>query len=600
MRVGKETVLMAEERVQRRLAAILAADVVGYSRLVEADEEGTVARLKSLQTELIHPMIAKDGGRVVKVMGDGVLVEFGSAVDAVRNALAIQTELESRNADLQRAERIEFRVGINVGDVIIDGDDIQGDGVNIAARLEGLCEAGQVFVSRAVRDQVEGKLAAAFDDLGEQTVKNMARPVRVYRARAQREGDAEPNGSPGALPLPDKPSIAVLPFDNMSGDPEQEYFSDGITEDIITALSRVRLFFVIARNSTFQYKGASPDIRQVGSDLGVRYVLEGSVRKAGERIRITAQLIDGATGNHLWAERYDRDLADVFAVQDEITQTVVGAIAPAMETAELRRAHAKQPEDMRAWDYLLRGREQYSRGTRESVVEAIALLKRSIEIDPNFAPAYAALGMSYGRSLTLAYLDDLDKAGEKGIEAAEKAIELDRSDAEAHTALGFLRWARGEIDDAISILQTAVALNPNSVSANAALGLALGSSERAEEGIQYLRIAMRLSPRDSDLGIIMGRMGFTCFNARRYEEAVEWANRSIRETKGQIWLPICEGLAALGHLGRSDEAHAMLTRLTDIRPDASIALVRRTRPFSSPAVADHFLDGLRKAGLPEG
>jgi adenylate cyclase len=327
-------------------------------------------------------------------------------------------------------------------------------------------------------------------------------------------------------------------------------------------------------------------------------VLEGSVRKAGERIRITAQLIDGTTGNHLWAERYDRELADVFAVQDEITQTVVGAIAPAMETAELRRAHSKQPEDMRAWDFTLRGREQYYRGTSESVVEAIALSKRSIEIDAEFAPGYTALALAYGRTHAFAYLDDLDEAGKKGIEAAEKAIDLDKSDAEAHTALGFIRWTRGEIDEAISVLQTAVELNPNLTSANAALGLAFGSSERAEEGIPYLRTAMRLSPRDPDIGIIMGRMAFTCVNARRYEEAAEWANRSIRESKGRLWLPISDGLAALGHLGRDAEAQQLLMQLTQLRPDASIALVKKTRPFSSPAVADHFLDGLRKAGLP--
>ena len=318
---------MAEERVQRRLAAILAADVVGYSRLMEADEAGTRARVRSLHSELIDPRIAADGGRIVKTTGDGILVEFGSAVDAVQNALAIQSAMAGRNTELPEEQRLVFRVGINLGDVIIEEDDIHGDGVNVAARLEGLCEPGEVYVSGTVRDHVEGKLAAAFDDLGEQTLKNISKPIHVYRVSAGSGETAVASDEPvGAPSLPDRPSIAVLPFENMSGDSEQDYFADGIAEDIITALSRFRWFFVIARNSSFTYKGRNVDVRQVGRELGTRYVLEGSVRKGGNRLRITTQLIEAITGNHLWAEKYDGALEDVFDLQDQITEGVVGAV----------------------------------------------------------------------------------------------------------------------------------------------------------------------------------------------------------------------------------------------------------------------------------
>lgn len=346
---------MAKERVQRRLAAILAADVVGYSRLIEANEEGTRTRLRRLHAELIDPRIEADGGRIVKMTGDGVLAEFPSAIDAVRNALAIQTDLCLCNAELPENYRIAFRVGINVGDVIVEEDDIHGDGVNIAARLESICEPGEVYVSGTVREHVEGKLAITFDDLGNKKLKNITRPVAVFRARPRSDDHAPPLQTAAPLPPSDKPSIAVLPFENLSGDPDQDYFSDGISEDIITGLSRVRTFLVIARNSTFSYKGKSSDIRQVARALGVRYVLEGSVRKAGNRVRITAQLIDATSGAHIWADRYDREMEDIFAVQDEITQTVIGAIQPELSRAEQRRALMKPPESLGAWELYSKG-----------------------------------------------------------------------------------------------------------------------------------------------------------------------------------------------------------------------------------------------------
>ena len=369
---------MAEQRVQRRLAAILAADVVGYSRLVELDEAGTIARLKSLQTELIQPMVVEDGGRVVKVMGDGVLVEFGSAVDAVRNALAIQTEMGRRNADLAEADRIEFRVGVNVGDVIIDGDDIQGDGVNIAARLEALAEPGGICISGTAYDQIAGKIEAAFDDLGPQTVKNITRPIRVLRVRPKSQSDPVTDVSAPVPGFQGRPAIAVLALQNLSGDPEQEYFADSIAEDILTRLAMWRWMPVIARNSSFAYKGRSLDVRRIGRELGARYVLEGSVRKAGGRVRITGQLIDAESGHHVWADRYDRELKDIFAVQDEITDAIIAALEPAVGEAEMQRIRLKPPASLDAWELHQRGMWHFTRTTKQDYAIARDSFGRAI------------------------------------------------------------------------------------------------------------------------------------------------------------------------------------------------------------------------------
>ncbi len=365
---------MAEPRAERRLAAILAADVAGYSRLMGADEEGTLAALKAHRRELVDPTIAEHRGRIVKTTGDGLLAEFASVVDAVRCAVAIQEGMAERDAAVPEDRRIAFRIGVNLGDIIIDEDDIYGDGVNVAARLEGLAEPGGICIGRAARDQVRDRLDLDLEDIGEQAVKNIARPVRVFRVKLPAP-EAE---APAALALPDKPSIAVLAFANMSGDPEQEYFADGIAEDIITALSRFRWFFVIARNSSFTYKGQAVDVKQVARELGVQYVLEGSVRKAGNRVRITAQLIDALTGRHVWAERYDRDLTDIFAVQDEITETIAGAVAPSFVSAEARRAERKRPEDLDAWDLALKGNWHLAQSGRENVAAAVSLFEAAI------------------------------------------------------------------------------------------------------------------------------------------------------------------------------------------------------------------------------
>ena len=382
---------MPPERIERKLAAILAADVVGYSRLMGADEEGTLERLKAHRRELVDPEITRHRGRVVKTTGDGILIEFASVVDAVRCAIEVQRGMVARNSDVPDEKRIEFRAGINLGDIIIDGDDIHGDGVNIAARLEGIAEPGGIFISESSYQQVRDKLAIEFEDMGEQQLKNIARPVRVYRVPI---GGIEPKERP-VLALPDKPSIAVLPFQNLSADPEQEYFADGMVEDIITALSRFKSLFVIARNSSFTYKGKTVDIKQVGRDLGVRYVLEGSVRKAGGRVRITGQLIDCETGAHLWADRFDGSPEDIFDLQDQVTEKVAGVLVPKVEQAEIARAKRKASSNLDAYDCYLRGLAFSQPVTREGDNEALSLFYRAIELDPDFAVAYGRAAWIY-------------------------------------------------------------------------------------------------------------------------------------------------------------------------------------------------------------
>ncbi len=414
---------MEPTRIDRKLTAILSADVKGYSRLMGEDEVATIRTLTAYR-ELMASLIQQHRGRVVDTPGDNLLAEFASVVSAVQCAVEIQRELNTRNAELPEVRKMEFRIGINLGDVIVEGERIYGDGVNIAARVEGLADGGGICISGKVHDEIKGKVALGYEYLGEQEVKNIAEPVRVYRINLDK-----PDTKPPELPI--KPSIAVLPFKNLSGDPEQEYFSDGITEDIITALSRIRQFFVIAANSTFAYKGTSPDVRQVSKELGARYILEGSVRKSANRVRISAQLIDGTTGNHVWAERYDRDLEDVFAVQDEITQTVVGSIEPELLKSELHRARIKPPENLHARDCYYRGMWHLNRRTKEDLTEARRLFERATELDPNFGPAYVGIVTTYRQQRTSGYTK---RNSESAFRAARKAVELDDEDSSAHLA----------------------------------------------------------------------------------------------------------------------------------------------------------------------
>ena len=438
----------------RRLSAILAADVAGYSRLMGVDEEGTLAELKAIRHELSDPKVKEHRGRIVKTTGDGLLIEFASVVDAVRCAVEVQRAMAERNADVPADRRIELRMGINLGDIIKDGRDIYGDGVNVAARLEGLAEPGGICVSRVVRDQVRDKLGFTFEDMGEQQVKNIARPVRVHRIRLFEEGrfpavhPADQATAP-ALAMPDKPSVAVLPFTNMSGDPEQEFLADGIAEDVITALSRYPSLFVIARNSCFTYKGRAVDLKQVGRDLGVRYVLEGSVRKAGNRIRVTAQLVEAESGKHVWAERYDRDLADIFAVQDEVTGAVTVAVAPAIDDAERQRAMRRVPESLDVWAAYQRGLWHLSKAATDDDDIAQDLFQQAIDLDPTFAGSYSALALVQLQSAALYQKLDPSEAQRSAETLARRAVALDGADAQARSCLGWALQARGELEGAL-------------------------------------------------------------------------------------------------------------------------------------------------------
>ena len=583
--------------MERRLAAILAADVVGYSRLIRADEEGTIKALKALRADLIDPKIAEHNGRIVKLMGDGMLAEFASVVDAVRAAVETQVAVAEHNAGLPEDKRIEFRVGINLGDVVIDGDDIHGDGVNVAARLEGLAEPGGIRVSGKVYEEVRDRTDLMFEDLGEQEVKNIDRPVHVWRW----VGGTSPREDGTAarpLPLPDKPSIAVLPFENMSGDPEQEYFSDGISEDIITGLSALRWLFVIARNSSFTYKGRAVDVKDVARDLGVRYVLEGSVRKAGERVRITAQLIEATTGNHVWAHRYDRLLDDIFDLQDEITQTIVGAMEPEMAVAERERVVRETPNNLDAWDRYQRGLWHHYRFTKEDNAEAQALFRQAIEVDPSLSRAYAGLAHAGYWDVMFGFTDKPEETLEWADEAGRKALTLDDKDPVAHWALGRVRTLRGDLDRAIAEFDSAIHINPSYAHAYYGLSFAQTLAGMTDEALENNNTAIRLSPQDPSLWTFYGGRTVTLIARREFEDAVTWAQKSVRQAHAGAWAHAVLA-SALALAGETDAARTAIEELRRVQADFSEDLIRRILLFRDPAHLDLFLDGLRRAGLPE-
>ena len=591
---------MAEERAQRRLAAILAADVVGYSRLMGSDEVGTLARLNSLRKELFYPSISEYGGRVVKTTGDGTLIEFPSAVDAVQHAVEVQTAIGPWHGDTPANQRIELRMGINVGDIIVEADDIYGDGVNVAARLEGLAEPGGICISGTVFDQVKGKLDLSFVDLGPQDVKNIIEPVRVYQwstGKPTTVGETQPDAKPLA---PGKPSIAVLPFQNMSGDPEQEYFSDGITEDIITALSRVRQFFVIARNTTFTYKSQAVDVQAVARDLGVRYVLEGSVRKAGNRVRITAQLIDGETSNHIWADKYDRDLEDIFAVQDEITQTVVGAIGPELSRAEQQRVRMKPPESLDAWDIYQRGLWHVWHFTKEDNEEAQRLFTQAIHLDPSFCAAHVHLAYAHYQSNSAGLTGEPEVSAHACLSAAQAAISCDNHDPLAHWALGGAWLMNYDAASAIDSLQHAIRLNPSLSWAHLWLGQALAFSGNPEEALPSVDTAMRLSPSDPLVWAMMLIKAAAYGIMEEFEEAERWVRRSSHQPNTGPQTKLFQ-LAILGHLGRSSEAKLIKEELQKNFPELLTTKVRMRHALIGgyQPVRDLVEQGLRKAGLPE-
>ena len=590
---------MAEDRVDRRLAAIFAADIAGYSRLMASDEEGTLRQLKAHRKQLIDPKITEHRGRIVKTTGDGALVEFVSVVDAVRCAVDIQRGMSQRNTDVPADRRIQFRIGINVGDIIIDGDDIFGDGVNVAARLEALADPGGILVSSIVHDHVRDKLSFGFEDMGEHTVKNIARPISVHRVSlteatpptAVKSATASAKTEPSTVT---RPSIAVLPFANMSGDPEQEYFADGISEEIITGLSRLRWLFVIARNSSFTYKGKAVDIKRVARELGVRYVLEGSVRKGGNRVRITAQLIDAATGNHIWADRYDGELTDVFALQDEITRKAVAAIEPSLLEAEGVRSQHRAPEDLDAWDMVMRANSQFWRLTKSDSEAAIAMLRRAVQRHPDYAPAHSMLAFALLVSRQVGWISIEPEVNEPAAFAAH-AVELDDRDPWAHLALGYVAFTRRRTDEAVDEFQHALDLNPNFAAAHGFLGHALVLDGRSDQAIAHSEQAIRMSPHDPQNALFNVGLAAAHYLAGRYNEAIVYGRKAMQQRFG-----LTNGhriyIASLAQAGQIDEARAALAKLQELQPGHSIAWIERNIPYT-PGPMAKFLEGMRKAGL---
>ncbi len=592
---------MPLDQIKRKLAAVLSADVKGYSRLMGEDEEWTLRTLNTYK-RLIRNLVGEHRGRVVGGAGDSILAEFTSVVDAVQCAVEIQQVLRAKNAVLPEIRRMEFRIGINLGDVIEEDDSIYGDGVNVAARLEGLAEPGGICISGSAYEQIENKLPLRYGYLGEHEVKNIAKPVRVYKAQIEPEvGASRPpvevnSKEKKAFSLPDKPSIAVLPFANMSGDPEQEYFSDGITEDIITSLSRFRWFFVIARNSTFTYKRKTVDVKTVAEDLGVRYILEGSVRKAGSRVRITAQLIDAATSLHVWAERYDRELKDIFAVQDEITENIVTSIGPEFLSAEIRRAQRSDVRSLDAWDYIMRAAFHHSRYRKEDVVEAQCLLGKAIDLDTFKAEGFCLLAFTHLMQVQFGWSESADQSIKEAAKAANKAVAIDDRDAWAHTALGMVDLISRRYDDAIRRLKKAVELNPSLANAYGALGQALTLAGECAEAVEQINKAIRLSPRDPFLVYWFAHLGMAAFAEGNYDLAYQWAAKVIQENPSfpgghRLMATIC------GQLGRMEEAKSGLKELLLLMPGMTIEDVRKQVPFKDPVHMERYLDGLRKAGL---
>ena len=586
------------ENVQRRLAAILAADVVGYSRLMEADEAGTMTTLKTLRRELIAPRMATYGGRVIKLMGDGMLAEFSSVVDALACAIDVQEAVARRNLGIPEDRRITFRVGLNLGDVIVEGDDLYGDGVNIAARLEQLAEPGGIAISSTVREHVAGKLDARFADAGEQRVKNIARPVHVFRWAPLPEAAAALAAVSAPTAVESRPSIAVLPFTNLSSDPEQAHLADGIAEDVITLLSRVRWLMVIARNSTFTYKGRAVDVQRVAEELGIRYVLEGSVRTAGRRIRVTAQLIDALSRAHLWAERYDRELEDIFALQDEITEAIVGALEPELGAAERERARRKPPTNLDAWSCYQRGLWHVYRFHREETVEALRLFNQAIALDPEFAPAYAGKSWCHWNQAMLDHsvwpMDDLEEARR----SAMRSIALDERDAFGHWALGRTLFFSREHDAAIANFTAAIQCSPSFAPAHYMLGWVFAFVGRHEEALPCLDKAYWLSPHDPLLFSFMCIRAYALMFLGRLDEALDWARASARHPSAH-YQSRAHLVSILGHRNRVQEAKQVLAGILRDRSDYSCAVIERTWPIKHSRDLQFFLGGLRKAGLPE-
>jgi adenylate cyclase len=587
---------VAEERVQRRLAAILAADVVGYSRLMEQDEAGTLARLKSLRSDLFDARTVKYGGRVFKTTGDGLLIEFPSAVEAVNCAIEVQREAAIAESSVAEDRRIAFRIGISLGDVIVEGDDLYGNGVNVAARLESMAERGGICISSNVRDSVGNTIGVTFDDLGDQQVKNIERPVRTYAVRLE---DGASIGSENATSLEqirvlERPSIAVLPFQNMSGDPEQEYFADGLTEDIISALSAWRSFPVISRNSTFVYKGSAVNVQQVAQDLGVRYVLEGSVRQARKRVRISAQLIAAESDHHLWTEHYDRELEDIFELQDEIAQRIAAIIEPELGKAERNRTMLRQPMNFDAWECYQRATSFLYEFTAQGNVKAREMFERAIQLDLSYSQAYSGLALTHQRDLFLGYAESRDRSLAEFRQAARRAVALDETDSFAHRVIGlFYLWERN-FDIAIAHGEKALKLNPSDGISHIQLGIALSYSGNPERGISSIERGLQLNPHDPRQFVYCTYLADACLIANRYDDSIEAARTAVR-LRPDFLEPRLVRASALGHLGKFEDAEAELEECRRLNPDFAEPSAS-WRGYRGPQNLEHLFEGLRKAG----
>jgi len=588
---------MTSEEFKRKLTAILSADVKGYSRLMGADEEATVRTLQAYK-EVMASSIQHHRGRVVGTAGDSVLAEFASVVDTVQCAVEIQQVLRAKNAMLSETRRMEFRIGINLGDVIEEGDTIYGDGVNIAARLEGLAEPGGICISESAYQQIENKLPLRYDYLGEHEVKNIAKPVRVYKAQIESEAVARKplevaSKEKMAFPLPDKPSIAVLPFVNMSRDPEQEYFSDGITEEIITVLSKVPNLFVIAHHSTFTYKGKPVTVKQVSEELGVRYVVEGSVQKSGDKVRITAQLIDALSGHHLWAERYDRDLKDIFALQDEITMKVITALQVELTAGEMAGRIAKGTRNLDAFIKYMVASELFNRLTKEGNAQARKILEEAIALDPEYSRLYMGLAITHIYDVWFGKTESPEQSLARAFELAQKAISLDDSNAAAYSVLGQVYGMKRQLDNAIAECERAVSLDPNSAENLMRLGTVLNYAGRTGEAIPYLQNAIRLNPLPTANYFVM--LAFAYRESGQYEKAIEAAKKALqREPNTQS--PYIHMTISYIRLGREEEARASAAEILRINPKFSLERYGKMLPFPQP-VADRVMEDLRKAGL---
>jgi adenylate cyclase len=580
--------------MEHRLAAVLAADMVGYSRLMEADERGTLARLRTHRIELIDPAIAKNQGRIIKTTGDGMLVEFQSVADAVRCAAEIQERMRRRNSDVADERRMDFRIGINLGDIIFEDGDIFGEGVNIAARVEQLAEAGGICVTAAVHDQVDGRVDVAFEDLGEKLLKNLSRPVRVYRVAAE-SAERKPvpaKGQPGGAVV--KPTVAVLPFANMSGDPEQEFFADGLTEDILTELSRRRELFVISRTSTFVYKGHSANLREVAQKLGARYLVEGSVRKAGDRLRVTVQLIDTTSDGHIWAERYDRKLDDVFSIQDEITSAIVATLPGRLEAAQHDQLARTKPSSMAAYECVLAAKVLHHRSTREDNTEALKLIDRALTLDPDYAHAHAWRGCILGQAWGYGWCKDKNATFAEVAFELDKAMALDDNDADVHRILAAVAIARNDMNRARYHQDRALVLNPNYDLVVVQMGELFTWLGRAQEGADWVRKAMQLNPHHP--ARFWGHLGKAHFVGRQYAQAIEaFMHLSTSDIQQHAFLAAC-----YAWLGDRTAATAHVSRLRELDPGLDLQKFLATMHYANEADLQHLRDGLMKAGMSEG